>query len=328
MQQWNFTLQYELSRAWLIEASYAGAKGTKLGARNNLNQVPFEYALTGKNTQAYRRMPKINGTGGYSEGDANNKYHAFNLRVDKRFSRGFNFLANYTIAKNLESNGSGDSSYSQNGGTSLPLYSFDRSRDKGAAPMDIPQRFVVSYGYELPWGKGKPWLNVAGPLGKIVSGWQVNGITTLRSGFPTDIRTAAVPPTFATFNVPDRVPGVSMYAQSRGVDQYFNPAAFRVPGTVPSVTGAQIQLFGDSARHVGRGPGSVNSDFSLFKNTALTEAARLQFRMEIFNLTNTPSFSLASASSASLSVGRPNFGQLSQGTAVGRQIQFGMKLVF
>jgi hypothetical protein len=327
-QQWNFTLQYELSRTWLIEAAYAGEKGTKLGARNNLNQVPFEFALAGKNTQANRRMPKINGTGGYSEGDANNKYHAFNLRIDKRFSRGFNFLANYTISKNLESNGSGDSSYSQNGGTSLPLYTFDRSRDNGAAPLDIPQRFVVSYGYELPWGKGKPLLNVAGPLGKIVSGWQVNGITTLRGGFPTDIRTAAVPPTFATFNVPDRVPGVSMYAENRGVDQYFNPAAFRVPGTVPSVTGAQIQRFGDSARHVGRGPGSVNFDFSLFKNTALTEAARLQFRMEIFNLTNTPTFFLASASSTSLSVGRPNFGQLSQGSAVGRQIQFGMKLMF
>jgi hypothetical protein len=328
VEQWNFTLQYELNRSWLIEAAYAGSKGTKLGTRNNLNQVPFEFALDGRNTQAYRRMPKINGTGGYSEGDGNNKYHAFNLRLEKRFAQGFDFLLNYTISKNLESNGSGDSSYSQNGGTSLPLYSFDRSRDKGAGPLDIPQRFVTNYGYELPLGKGKRWLNAGGPLERIVGGWQVNGITTLRGGFPTDIRTSRVPPTFATFNVPDRVPGVSMYAPNRGVDQYFNPDAFRLPGTVPSVTGAAIQRFGDSARHVGRGPGSINFDFSLFKNTAITESLRLQFRMETFNLTNTPTFFLASASSASLSVGQPNFGKLSQGTAVGRQIQFGMKLIF
>src|SRR5262249_14562975 len=174
-------------------------------------------------------------------GDANNKYHAFNLRVDKRFSHGFNFLANYTISKNLETNGSGDSSYNQNGNTSLPLYTYDRSRDNGAAPIDIPQRFVVSYGYELPWGKSKPWLNIGGPVGKIVSGWQVNGITTLRAGFPTDIRYGVVPPTFATFNVPDRVPGVSMYVPNKGVDQYFNPAAFSAPGAVPSITGAAIQ---------------------------------------------------------------------------------------
>ena len=329
VQQWNFTLQYELKRTWLIEAAYAGSKGTKLGARNNLNQVPFEFALDGRNTQAFRRMPKINGTGGYSEGDANNKYHAFNLRLEKRFSRGFDFLLNYTISKNLESNGSGDSSYTQNGGTSLPLYTYDRSRDNGAGPLDIPQRFVANYGYELPWGTGKRWMNFGGPLGKVVSGWQVNGITTLRGGFPTDIRTSSlVPPTFATFNVPDRVPGVSMYVPNKGVDQYFNPAAFRLPGTVPSTTGALIPRFGDSARHVGRGPGSVNFDFSLFKNTAITEGTRLQFRAEAFNLTNTPTFFLASGSSTSLSVGQPNFGKLSQGTAVGRQIQFGLKFIF
>ncbi|MDP2999823.1 MAG: carboxypeptidase regulatory-like domain-containing protein [Bryobacterales bacterium] len=328
VQQWNTTLQYELGRAWLFEAAYAGAKGTKLGTRTNLNQVPFDYALTGRNTQAYRLMPKINGTGGVSASDGNNKYHAFNLRAEKRFATGFNFLVNYTVSKNLESNGSGDSSYAQNGNTSLPLYAFDRRRDNGPAPLDIPQRMVASFGYELPWGKGKRWLNFGGPFGKLVSGWQVNGISTVRGGFPTDIRVAVVPPTFATFNVPDRVSGVSMYAANKGVDQYFNPAAFKVPGTVPSVTGAQIQRFGDSARHVGRGPGSVNLDFSLFKNTALTESKSLQFRAEFFNLTNTPTFFLASANSASLAVGQPTFGKLSQGTAVGRQIQFGLKLVF
>src|SRR5262249_9206136 len=99
LQQWNYSLQYELARSWLIETSYAGSKGTKLGARNNLNQVPFEFALDGRNTQANRTMPKINGTGGYSAGDANNKYHAFNLRLEKRFSQGLNLLLNYSIQK-------------------------------------------------------------------------------------------------------------------------------------------------------------------------------------------------------------------------------------
>ena len=131
----------------------------------------------------------------------------------------------------------------------------------------------------------------------------------------------------ATFNVPDRVPGVDMYAHN-GVDQYFNPAAFRIPGTVPSNTGAPIQLFGNSARHVGRGPGSVNTDFSAFKNIRLVEQATLQFRAEFFDLTNTPTFFLASASGTTLTVGSPVFGKLSNGTAVGRQIQYGLKLTF
>jgi hypothetical protein len=328
LQQWNFSLQYELARNWLIETSYAGAKGTKLHARNNLGQVPFEYALQGKNTQANRGAPKINGIQSISASDANNKYESFNLRVEKQFSKGFNLLANYTISKNLETNGSGDSSYAQNGNTTNPLYAFDRRRDNGPAPLDIPQRFVVSYSYELPFGKGKPLFNINGPpFEKVIGGWQVNGITVIRGGFPTDIRVGVVPATFATFNVPDRVPGVDMYAH-QGVDQYFSPDAFRVPGTVPSITGVPIQLFGDSARHVARGPGSVNFDCSLFKNTTLTERMNLQFRAEFFNITNTPTFFLASASSAAMTVGTPNFGKLSNSTAVGRQIQFGLKFIF
>lgn len=327
LQQWNYSLEYQLGGNWLLEAAYSGAKGTHLDSRNNLGQVPFNYAIEGLNTQANRAAPKINGTQGISYGAANNKYEAVNFKVEKRFSKGFNILANYTISKNLETNGSGDSSYSQNGNTSLPLYAFDLNRDNGPAPLDIPQRFVASYAYDLPFGKGKAFLNRGGILDKIVGGWQVNGITTIRGGFPTDIRVSVVPQTFATFNVPDRISGVSMYAND-GVDQYFSPAAFAVPGTVPSITGAPIQLFGDSARHVGRGPGSVNTDFSAFKNISITERATLQFRAEFFDLTNTPTFFLASANSPTLTVGSPAFGQLSNGTAVGRQIQFALKLIF
>ena len=207
------------------------------------------------------------------------------------------------------------------------MYAYNRSRDNGPAPLDIPQRFVASYVYELPFGKGKPFMNKGGFADKVLGGWQVNGITVLRGGFPTDIRVSVVPPTFATFNVPDRVSGVDMYAHN-GVDQYFNPAAFNIPGTTPSNSGAPIQLFGNSARHVGRGPGSVNTDFSAFKSVRIAERASLQFRAEFFDLTNTPTFFLAAASSTTLSVGSPVFGKLSNGTAVGRQIQFGLKLLF
>ena len=156
------------------------------------------------------------------------RYELYTQPVDDRdlggFSRGFNLLANYTISKNLETNGSGDSSYSRNGSTSLPLDAFNRKRDNGPAPLDIPQRFVVSFGYELPFGPGKAFLPGGGVMGKLVGGWQVNGISVIRGGFPTDIRVSLVPQTFATFNVPDRVPGVAMYAH-KGVDQQANCSA-------------------------------------------------------------------------------------------------------
>jgi hypothetical protein len=107
---------------------------------------------------------------------------------------------------------------------------------------------------------------------------------------------------------------------------------------VLSASGARIQLLGDTARRVVRGPGSVNFDISAFKQTRLTERYAVQFRAEFFNLTNTPTFFLPSASStqmtcigpagAACNAGNPQFGALSNGTATGRQIQFGMKLVF
>ena len=177
-------------------------------------------------------------------------------------------------------------------------------------------------------------------MAKVFGGWRVNGINTLRGGFPSDIRTNRLPPIFNTFNLPDRVPGEPIQVRSnRGVDNFFNPGAFRVPGTTPSRTGAPIQLFGDSARRVARGPGSVNFDLGVFKNTTISERYRLQFRAEFFNLTNTPTFFLPSASDQTLTcigpapgsacnAGNANFGKLSNGTATGRQIQFGLKFLF
>jgi hypothetical protein len=164
--------------------------------------------------------------------------------------------------------------------------------------------------------------------GKIFGGWMVSGLTSLRGGFPTDVRFATAPPNFATFNVPDRVSGQPVHVQNPGPDQFFNPAAFSAPPTVLSTTGARIQTYGNSAKRPVRGPGSDVWDFGLFKNTRITERATLQFRSEFFNLFNTPQFGLASASTASLTIGNPSFGKLVTSAIVGRQIQFALKLVF
>jgi hypothetical protein len=191
--------------------------------------------------------------------------------------------------------------------------------------------FNFNYGYEFPFGAGKRWLNHRGPANWVLGGWQINGILTMRSGFPTDIRSARIPSgnqMYATLNVPDRVSGVDMYLPNRGVDGFFNPAAFTEPGQVRNVNGSPITLYGNSARRVGRGPGSSNLDFSLFKNFLVAERLNIQFRAEAFNLTNTPTFTLPSASNQALTIGNANFGKLSSSSATGRQIQFGLKLNF
>ena len=329
--QWNLSLQYELKKDLVVETSYSGTKGTKLIARVNLNQIPMEAALAGRTSQADRPYPHINNTVGIDAGIANSMYHSLNLRMEKRYSAGFTFLTNYTWSKNLESNGNGDSSFNQNGGTTLPIDSYNLDKERSYAPLDVPHVFNFNYGYELPFGASKRWLNHNGPANWFLGGWQFNGILTMRSGFPTDIRSTRIPSgnqTYATLNVPDRVPGVSIYLPNRSVDGYFNPAAFTDPQQIRNATGNLITQFGNSARRVARGPGSRNLDFSLFKNFRPVERLNVQFRAEAFNLSNTPTFTLPSASAPALTIGNPGFGKLASSSATGRQVQFGLKLSF
>ena len=133
---------------------------------------------------------------------------------------------------------------------------------------------------------------------------------------------------FATFNVPDAVQGVSMYLPNGGPDGWFNPAAFSQPGQMINTKGTPLTKFGTLARRAGRGPSTRDLDFSVFRSFALRERVNLQFRAEAFNLTNTPAFFLPSAASPALTIGNASFGRLSSSSATGRQLQFGLKLVF
>jgi hypothetical protein len=338
LHQFNFDIQFQLTPSILLETSYSGAIGRDLSSLFiNENQIPFAQALTGQNKQPNRPFPYINGTVIPTFSTASNNYNSVNFRLEKRYSAGLALLINYTIQKNLESGGAGPDAYSQNGGTSIAMDTYNIARERSYAPIDIPQIFSGSAAYEFPFGRGKRWLS-HGAASQIIGGWQLNTIVTLRGGFPSDIRTNVLPPIFNTFNVADRISGQPMVLDNASVDGYFNPAAFAVPGTVPSSTGAPIQLFGNAARRVARGPGSTNADVSVFKNFRITERTMLQFRAEFFNFTNTPTFFLPAANSPTLTcIGNPgsacnsnnaNFGKLSSGTATGRQIQFGLKLYF
>ncbi len=191
--------------------------------------------------------------------------------------------------------------------------------------------FIASFGYELPFGPGKSWLNQRGIAAYVLGGWQMNGIFYRRSGFVTDIRTSRVPAAnqlFATINVPDTVQGQSIYLPDPGVDGWFNPAAFAQPGTTNSVTGVPITRFGTAQRRIGRGPRASNLDFSLFKNFRFAERYTVQFRAEAFNLSNTPAFSLPAANSQALTIGNAAFGKLTSSSATGRQLQMGLKFLF
>ncbi len=340
LMQYNLDLQFQLNPTLLFEASYSGARGSHFASFFiDDNQEPFSDALNGTNTQANRPFPYMGSSVLEVNDISTQNYNALNLKAQQQFAHGLQFLANYSWQKNIESDGDGPDSYNQTS-TSVALYTYDLSREKGLAPLNIGQTVSVSALYDLPLGSGKRFLNVTGPLDTVLGGWVINSILTMRTGFPTDINTNVVPPTFQTYNVASCVAGVPKKLPNAGVDGYFNPAAFTVPLTEPSITGAQITEFGNCGHFPVTGPGSKNLDSSLFKNFYLSESHRLylQFRAEAFNTTNTPTFELPAASNVTLTCEgapgavcnstNPNFGKLINGSATGRQLQFAAKLYF
>jgi hypothetical protein len=185
----------------------------------------------------------------------------------------------------------------------------------------VERRFVASYLYELPFGRGKRFLNkTPRTVDLFAGGWQLNGITTFQGGLPLTPTLSYSLGKTDTTSRPNLIGDPTK--TSRQPNDWISPAAFAIP------TNAQIaagDFFGNEGVNVVRAPGLVNFDFSAFKTFELRESIRLQFRTEIFNATNTPYF--GSPGSVGLTVGTSTFGKVTA-AADPRVIQFGLKLLF
>jgi hypothetical protein len=340
LMQYNLDLQYQFNPTLLLAASYSGAHGVHFASFFiDENQEPFADALNGTNDQTHRPFNYMGSQVLTVFSTSTSDYNALNLKAQQQVTRGLQFLVNYSWQKNIETVGDGPDSFSQTG-TSIVLNTYDLARERAVGSINIPQTLSASVLYNLPFGSGRQFLNTKGPLNALLGGWVVNGIVSARSGFPSDVHTNALPPVYTTYNVASCVSGVSKQLPHADVDGYYNPAAFTVPQSATSESGAQIPEFGNCGKRILVGPPSKNLDSSIFKNFYFTDSQRiyLQFRAEAFNTTNTPTFELPAASDPSLTCTgapgaicnstNPNFGKLVNGSATGRQLQFAAKLYF
>jgi len=243
-------------------------------------------------------------------------YHAMQLKVNKRFSRGQNLLVAYTISKLLSDTDSMTSwLQSEAGGSAQNFY--NRRAEKANCSFDVPQRLVVSYTLDLPVGHGKKlFSNVHGPADKLISGWALNGITTEQSGTPIWVgaQTASRP------NSTGQSAKINGPALSR-IDEWFNTSVFTEPAPFNSFGGGNVSRTLPNVREEGEN----NFDLSLFKNTYFGPEGKLdvQFRLETFNTFNRVQFGFPGNT-----LGAAGFGVISSDNNIPRQIQLGMKFIF
>ena len=318
LQAWNLTLERTVAGI-LVSAAYVGNKGQHLASMTTPNQaVPGPGAI--KSRQRWQDW----GTLYLAAYDGNATYHSGQFKVQKPFSNGLTFLAAYTWSKALDDTGGTFVGEADRGGAFQNAY--NRHAEKGLAGQDIRHRFVVSYIYELPFGKGKAFLNAGGPVTYILGNWQINGITTFQTGSPFTVTQS-----FNGANTdvgqrrPDTIgnPNGLSHDRPRGeqVAKFFDTSAFMENRPADPTNGPF--RFGNTGRHTVIGPGIHNWDFAIYKDFRIDESKRVQFRTEFFNIMNRPIFA-----NPGVTLGTPQFGRISATSTDPRDIQFALKLYF
>lgn len=340
--QWNASLEHQFGNNLLVEAAYAGSRGVKLARDYQADTLNPQYLSLGTGlqqlvsnpfagtitvgalaqpqvarSQLLLPFPQFNGVDVLNAGIGNSVYHAFQMKAEKRLSRGYSALVSYTAGKlitdavnalsglGLQSNGNGVQNW------------YNLKAERSLSEMDQAQALTVSSVADLPVGPGRAlFSNVRGVAGKLVGGWQLGGIFTYRSGYPLSVSA----PITGGGNRPNST-GKSAHitsSRSRGdeIARWFDTSQFIIP---PAFTHGNVsRLLPDV-----RGPALANLDASLVKNTRFKEKADLQFRAKFFNVANRPHLGLPNTAAGSV-----QFGQISSTAALPRVLQMALKLRF
>jgi hypothetical protein len=334
VEEWNFTLEQQLSRSTVLRLAYVGSHGYHGFLSLDPNTILAQTCTSpggcagdtvpqgGRYVPAGTRPNPYLSAGFFWYSEGNSSYNALQIDVERRLSRGLQFRANYTWSKNLDMNSGLTGAQAQNQ-AQMVLDRSDLARDWGPSALNVASRASLSASYALPFGKGQRWLNQAGRWeGGVINGWQLNGIGTLLTGFPFTPQVGSNRSGDGDTRNPDRPslnPNFSGPVVVGTQAQWFNPNAFILPAA---------GTFGNVGRGVYTGPALADVDLSLFKELPLTEHARLQVRGEIFNLLNrmnlgTPNATVFSGTSTS-----PSAGLITTLATTPRQVQFGLKLIF
>jgi TonB-dependent receptor-like protein len=363
-QQWQLEFQRELSPTMMVSAAYVGSKNGRLpysGFANTARQASPN-GTSNAVIDALRPMPWVGANINYTQSIGVSHYNALQSMFQRRFSNGLHSLLSYTWSKSTDT-GSGyfNVENGPGGGSTIQNY-YDMNTAHGVSAYDISHFLSWATLYELPFGRGKKWLQ-SGPASWLFGNWQANYIFQARSGEPYNLQitgdlanlrgsapnapgnylrpnliadpfaagpVAANPDIHCQATISQTVfnPATGKNEPGRAADAvytpttWFNPCAFGIP------SGA----FGNLGRNAFRAPHMVNMDFSMFKTFPLPkEGWNLQLRFESFNVFNIqnygPPSSLTVNSGTLIAGGVGKVTGLAQGTTP-RQMQFGLRFIF
>ena len=336
VQQYNLNLQASFAKDFLLEVGYVGTRGTDLLRDRILSQAlsaspddPVRGITSNTVANIQERVPILgfaaNAGIGLMETAGASWYNGLEVSLTKRSSHGLQLQGSYTYSKTLDTDGANATDSA--GGNAFSVGDQNNSRARyGLADYSRPQRFTLSYVYELPGPKTQK-----GFVGHLLSGWETTGVLTIQAGQPMTILDTNANNVFGiTGDRASIVPGCRASQLATGgsvnskLNNYFNAACFMTPAVIGADgigTG-----FGNSGVGIIPGPDQRNLDFAIVKKTRiawLVESANLEFRAEMFNAFNTPQFSNPDNNFSS-----PTFGVISTTTVNPRVVQFALKLNF
>lgn len=330
VQEWDLTLERDLGKGFGLRASYDGNHGSNLPADINLNQIPPNtvgynaLAASAPFPQMYAISYQTNlGFSNYNSGTVSLRKRSGDLQFETSYA----FTRNLTNVNGAPGGNTAQTTVNEFGNTLLSDPQ-NPGLDYGNTGFSRRHRFLTTFLYQLPFGKGKTFLNGNRFLDAVVGGWELGGILLIQTG-PFLTTSTYSDPSGTGYNLcpcnfnggrADVVSGVNPYA-GQSIGQWINPAAFVDPGN-------NIGRFGDASQGDVVGPGQAVLSASLIKHFQLTERAVMEVGAQVANLTNHPNYQPP----ASLNTSVPAFGAITamQAAEAGgpRQIQLTARITF
>lgn len=314
VHQFNVTFQYQFAKDYSIDVGYVGSRSRNLLRSRDIGSGGTADArnLAGAflSAQLYENTARAN-------------YDSLQMQLQKRLSRNIQGQLSYTYSRNRDDstgifNGLGEGRGSRGG----PQNPFDTEAEYGVSSLDVPHLLSADAIIDLPFGKGQRYMSSGAIADKLVGGIQMNIIVSGRSGYPFSVVDGD------NQSVRANVIGDPFSGTNGTEGRYLNRAAFGGPtGACPgpncvvNAAGRQIR-FGIQPRNEFRGPGFIRTDFSIFKNTALTERLKMQLGIEFFNVFNQASYTVPNNNFRSGDFGRFD------AAMPARVIQYRMKFLF